>query len=82
MEKTYNKAGKKIVRRLDEPKPKQKRRAGGGRKPTNPDGTKIHCGYRLRPSVIEILQNEENPTLYIEAAILEKFERENIELQK
>jgi hypothetical protein len=53
-------------------------RVGAGAPVQNPDGKpKIHCGYRLRPSVVEILNKTDNPTLYIENAILEKFNRDN-----
>jgi len=81
METKYNKAGKKIVRRMDDPKPKQKRRAGGGRKPISPNGeAKEMQMFRLRTDVIRTLKKMPKFMLFAEAAILEKLERENIPL--
>jgi len=56
-------------------------RPGAGRKPMH-DEPKTQQGFKLRSDVIRTLKSIPNYNRFVEQAIIEKLERENIALQK
>jgi hypothetical protein len=58
------------------PKPKGGKRDGAGRKSKGKEGT-LRVGFRCSQDVYDILQMQSDKTAYFEAAIREKYRREN-----
>ena len=78
------------IAQMDLPKPKEKKprkkgsggyRAGAGKKPINSE-RKTQQNFNLRSDVIRTLKTIKNYNQFAETAILEKLQRENIELVK
>ena len=59
------------------------KRANAGNKSKTYDGNpKKHTSFWCRSDIAKTLEKIDNKAYFIEIALLEKFERDNIELQK
>jgi len=67
---------------MEEKKKRGGKRDGAGRPAGRSDGTKkVSQGWKFSQDILRTLKEMDNATLFIETAILEKLERENIPLK-